>query len=90
MKQGKEPMRTFGDLLQFFGHKDTPPEKTKKLDGQPTEAKENKKAVPALTPQSEQPEIMAEATATDEVINQEKSPSNEAQTTDKVESETEA
>jgi protein Tex len=41
MKTGKEPMRTFGDLLQFYQHKTVPP-----TDGRPTAAAEQPPAMP--------------------------------------------
>ena len=39
MKEGKEPMRTFGDLMQFFDQKTKPPENAQKPAGQSAEAK---------------------------------------------------
>ncbi len=40
MKEGKEPMRTFGDLMQFYEQKSKPPQQPQKPAQQPPDAKE--------------------------------------------------
>jgi len=55
MKEGKEPMRTFGDLVQFYEEKCKPPEKTQKPAEQPPTTKEEKAvASTEITPAREQ------------------------------------
>jgi uncharacterized protein len=49
MKAGKEPMRTFGDLLQFYKQKETPD------DHQPPAKQEKPKPVAEPTPAVEEP-----------------------------------
>ena len=59
MKKGKEPMRTFGDLMQFYQHKTAGP------DDHPPAAAEQAPAaasVPAPQTQEEQPAVKDEAT----------------------------
>ena len=51
MKEGKEPMRTFGDLAQFYEQKTKQPEKIQKPPEQPAVAKDETPAPPAETPQ---------------------------------------
>jgi hypothetical protein len=50
MKEGKEPMRTFGDLIQFYDQKNKQPEKTQNPPEHPAEAKDETPAPPAETP----------------------------------------
>ncbi len=79
MKKGKAPMRTFGDLMQFFGAKEEkkkPPEKEPKEGGKkpesiasdpPTEAISAEQASPPHKPEAQanvvEPAVMPEPEA---------------------------
>ncbi len=56
MKEGKEPMRTFGDLMQFYEQKNKQQEETQKPADQPAQPKdEHPPALPQTPPAASQP-----------------------------------
>lgn len=94
MKKGKEPMRTFGDLQQFYEQKSNPPEKTEKSSQQPPETKEEKSAISPETPQANDQTMRMDDKVrmmTDEehagLSNAEQSPQNEEQSGQNADSE---
>jgi uncharacterized protein len=82
MKEGKEPMRTFGDLIQFYEQKTQPPEKIQKPPEQPAEAKDETPAPPAETP-----EINDKALMTNDESNAEQGTQNPEPSEQKIEEE---
>jgi protein Tex len=67
MKQGKEPMRTFGDLKQFYEHVIQPPETPKTPENNPPKPAEDNPAPSVETPivDERQPQIGGEAQISD-------------------------
>ncbi|MGW8257189.1 MAG: hypothetical protein ACWGMZ_06875 [Thermoguttaceae bacterium] len=64
MKDGKEPMRTFGDLMQFFQHKNKQQEEPEKPPEQPAESStENPPTVDSTCESETPPEIKDESTS---------------------------
>jgi uncharacterized protein len=55
MKEGKEPMRTFGDLMQFFQHKNKPPEETESTAAEPAQTIEEKPIPIVEAPSTNEP-----------------------------------
>ncbi len=95
MKEGKEPMRTFGDLKQFYEQKNILPEKTQKPPEQPPEAKEEKPPALSGEPPSDdnlttavdnEAEIMIDKEQAD-LPSVEQAPQNQAQPEQNVEAE---